>query len=142
MKRIAELANGWVGGGGRGDNDAYRRTSQKVKDYVQTSGKDPESLGSGRLACVYVDQDRKKYRQAFVEFTHAYYGPQYDVDNDCVFGPAEECATKIQGFIDTGAKTIILGPTWVEQSSPTCVWASRIAVLSVGNWLDLISHEA
>jgi len=53
LKRIAELANGWVG-----DNDAYRRTSQKVKDYVQTSGKDPESLGSGRLAFVYVDQDR------------------------------------------------------------------------------------
>ena len=39
-------------------NDAYRRTSQKVKDYVQTSGKDPESLGSGRLAFVYVYQDR------------------------------------------------------------------------------------
>ena len=59
MKRIAELANGWVGGGGgSGDNDAYRRTSQKVKDYVQTSGKDPESLGSGRLAFVYIDQDR------------------------------------------------------------------------------------
>ena len=61
MKRIAELANGWVGGGSggsSGDNDAYRRTSQKVKDYVKTSGNDPESLGSGRLAFVYVDQDR------------------------------------------------------------------------------------
>ena len=58
LKRIAELANGWVGGGSSGDNDAYRRTSQKVKDYVQTSGKDPESLGSGRLAFVYVYQDR------------------------------------------------------------------------------------
>ena len=56
LKRIAEIANGWVGGSG--DNDFYLRRSQKVKDYVQTSGKDPESLGSGRLACVLIDQDR------------------------------------------------------------------------------------
>ena len=113
LKRSAELADGWVGGG-IGDNDAYRQTWQKVKDYAQAAGKDPESLDSGRLAYVYVDQDREKCRQALVEFTHAYYGPQYDVDNNCVFGPAEECAAKIQGFIDAGAKTMILGPTWPD----------------------------
>ena len=113
LKRSAELADGWVGGGS-GDSDAYRQTWQKVKDYAQAAGKDPESLDSGRLAYVYVDQDRDKCRQALVEFTHAYYGPQYDVDNNCVFGPAEECAAKIQGFIDAGAKTMILGPTWPD----------------------------
>ena len=113
LKRSAELADGWVGGGS-GGNDAYRQTWQKVKDYAQAAGKDPESLDSGRLAYVYVDQDREKCRQALVEFTHAYYGPQYDVDNNCVFGSAEECATKIQGFIDAGAKTMILGPTWPD----------------------------
>ena len=116
LKRSAELADGWVGGGS-GDNDAYRQTWQKVKDYAQAAGKESDSLDSGRLAYVYVDQDREKCRQALVEFTHAYYGPQYDVDNNCVFGSAEECAAKIQGFIDAGAKTMILGPTWpdVEQ---------------------------
>ena len=113
LKRSAELADGWVGGGS-GGNDAYRQTWQKVKDYAQAAGKDPESLDSGRLAYVYVDQDREKCRQALVEFTHAYYGPQYDVDNNCVFGSAEECAAMIQGFIDAGAKTMILGPTWPD----------------------------
>jgi alkanesulfonate monooxygenase SsuD/methylene tetrahydromethanopterin reductase-like flavin-dependent oxidoreductase (luciferase family) len=42
---------------------------------------------------------------------HPYCGPQYDVAPNCVFGSPKECAAKIQGFIDAGAKTIILGPT-------------------------------
>ena len=35
----------------------------------------------------------------------------------CAFGPPEVCAARIQGFLDAGAKTVMLGPTWpdVEQ---------------------------
>jgi alkanesulfonate monooxygenase SsuD/methylene tetrahydromethanopterin reductase-like flavin-dependent oxidoreductase (luciferase family) len=35
----------------------------------------------------------------------------------CAFGPPEACAARLQGFIDAGVKTLILGPPWpdVEQ---------------------------
>ena len=44
-----------------------------------------------------------------------YYGPQFDVDANCAFGPPEVCAARLQGFLDAGAKTVMLGqpgPTW------------------------------
>ena len=57
-----------------------------------------------------------------MEYTHAYYGDQYDVDSNCAFGPPEEYAKKIQSFVDAGAKTMILGP-----SSPNVGQITRIA---------------
>ena len=55
-------------------------------------------------------------------FCHPYYGPQYDVENNCVFGPADECAAFVQSYIDAGAKTVLLAPTW-----PDVGQTSRIA---------------
>ena len=43
LKRSAEEADGWVAGGGGGP-DAFRQSWQKVKDYAQAAGKDPDSL--------------------------------------------------------------------------------------------------
>ena len=113
LRRSAELADGWVAGG-RGGPEEFNLAWEQVCTYARAAGKDPETLDSAKLMYITVGDDPEWCKERLREFTHAYYGPGYDVDNDCVFGPPGQCAAKIQGFIDAGAKTVILGPTWPD----------------------------
>jgi probable F420-dependent oxidoreductase len=116
LKRSAEDADGWIGGG-QGTPEAFREAWQKVCGYAEAIGKDPDALEAGKLMYISVGEDRERCRQQLRAFTQAYYGPQFDVDANCAFGPPAVCAAKIQGFLDVGAKTVMLGPSWpdVEQ---------------------------
>ena len=100
----------------------FGQTWQKVRGYAQAAGKNPDAMDSGKLMYIYVDDDRARAKQRLEAFTHAYYGPQYDVEAACAFGTAQECAAYAQAYIDAGAKKIILGPTW-----PDPVQIERIA---------------
>ena len=119
-KRAAE-ADGWVGGGAM-NAEVYGQACQKIREYALAAGKDPEVLDTGKLIYVYVSEDRTHAKQHLESFCHPYYGPQYDVENNCGFGPADECAAFVQSYIDAGAKTVLLSPTW-----PDVGQTSRIA---------------
>ena len=113
LKRSAEDADGWVAGGA-GNAEAFSQAWQKVRSYAQAAGKDTDTLESAKLIYTNVGDNRQQCKEQLEAFTHAYYGPQYDVENNCAFGSPEDCAEKIQGFIDAGAKTMMLGPTWPD----------------------------
>ena len=113
LQRAAQDADGWVAGVS-GSVEAFAQNWQKVRMYAQAAGRNPDSLESGKLMYIIVGPDRERCRERLVEETTGYTGAHYDVDNYCAFGPLEECAAKIQRFIDAGAKTIILGPPWPE----------------------------
>lgn len=113
LKRAAEQSDGWVAGG-VASAEIFQAGWQKIRGYAQAAGKNPDSMESGKLIYTYVGEDREQCKQQLEAFTHAYYGPQYDVENNCAFGPPAECAAKIQGYIDAGAKTMMLGPTWPD----------------------------
>ena len=128
LRRAGQLADGWVAGG-TANAETWGQAWQKVQGYAAEAGKDPESLESGKLIYTYVDSDRSRAKQALESFTHAYYGPQYDVENNCAFGPAEACAEKLQPFIDAGCKTLILGPTWPEAAQIERIWSEVVPLL-------------
>src|SRR5919108_5023416 len=113
LKRSAEEADGWIAGS-RGTPETFRQAWQKVRAYARAAGKDPATLESGKLLYIDVGEDRVQCRENLRAFTHAYYGPQYDVEAKCVFGSSKECAAKIQDFIDAGVKTVILAPTRLD----------------------------
>ena len=128
LKRSAEEADGWVAGGA-GDQETFRQNWQKVKDFAEAAGKDPGSLDSGKLMYIFVGDDREQCAAKLKEFTQPYYGPQYDVDNNCAFGTPADCAETIQGFIDAGAKTMILGPTWPDVAQITRIAEEVVPLL-------------
>jgi probable F420-dependent oxidoreductase len=113
LQRSAEEADGWIAGS-RGTPETFHQSWQKVQAYARAAGKDPASLESGKLLYIDVGEDRIQCRDNLRAFTHAYYGPQYDVDTTSVFGSPKECAAKIQEFIDAGARNVILAPTGLE----------------------------
>ena len=112
LKRSAE-ADGWVAGG-QGSPDAYAESWQKVRAYAVAAGRDPDALESGRLMYTCVGDDSERCRLQIRAYTDAYYGPQFDVESNCAYGPPDECAARIQAYIDAGAKTMLLGPTWPD----------------------------
>ena len=129
LRRAGELADGWIAGGAA-NPEAFAAAWDKVKRSAAACGKDPDGLDSGKLIYIYVDPDRSKAKRALEEFTHAYYGPQYDVENNCAFGPADDCAAKLQSFIDAGAKTMIVGPTWPDPDQIERIWNEVTPLLS------------
>jgi probable F420-dependent oxidoreductase len=118
LKRSAEEADGWIAGS-RGTPETFHQAWQKVQAYACAIGKDPATLESGKLLYIDVGENRIQCRENLRAFTHAYYGPQYDVDTTGVFGPPKECAAKIQDFIDAGAKNIVLAPIGLDVSQLT-----------------------
>jgi alkanesulfonate monooxygenase len=113
LKRSAEEADGWVAGGTL-NPEGFHQAWQKVRAYALAAGKNPDALDSGKLMYINVGEDREECMEKLRSFTYAYYGDRYDVAQNCVFGPPEECAARVQRFIDAGAKTIILGPPWPD----------------------------
>ena len=116
LKRSAEDADGWVAGS-VGSPAAFSEAWQTVRSYAAEAGKDPDIMESGKLIYIAAGPNREQCKEQLRVSLQAYYGPQYDVEANCAFGPPEECAARIQPFIDAGAKTISLGPcdTDVEQ---------------------------
>jgi len=121
FQRAGELADGWVAGGG-GNAEVFGEAWGKVQGYARAAGKDPAALDSAKLMYCYVDDDRQGAKSELESFTHAYYGPQYDVENNCAYGSGDQCAAHIQRYIDAGAKTIILGPTWPDTRQIDRIW--------------------
>ena len=109
LKRSAEEADGWVAGGEGGPED-FAIAWQKVLGYARQAGKDPDLLRSAKLMYISVGPDRAECKRQLEQFTHAYYGPQYDVERNCVFGPPDDCAAKILSFANVGVQTVMLGP--------------------------------
>ena len=113
LKRAGERTDGWVAGGAASP-EVFADAWGKVREFAAGVGRDPDSLRSAKLIYTYVDTDRERAKRALEEFTHAYYGPQYDVENACAFGRPEDCAAKLQAYIDAGAQTVMVGPTWPD----------------------------
>jgi probable F420-dependent oxidoreductase len=113
LKRSVEEADGWIAGS-QGTPETFHEGWQKVREYARAAGKDPEALEVGKLLYISVGDDRARCQEQLKAFLHTYYGPQYDVETNCIFGSPKDCAAQIQGFIDAGVKTLMLGPTRLD----------------------------
>ena len=116
LRRSAQEADGWVAGS-TGDAESFAQAWQTVQSRAEAVGKSPDSLEAGKLIYIAAGPDEERCKAELRASLHPYYGPGYDVEENCAFGSPEQCAAKIRPFIDAGAKTVMLGPcdTDVEQ---------------------------
>ena len=113
LRRAAALADGWMAGTS-GTIEQLRQRIESVLQLAGEAGKGPESFDISKLLYMAIDDSTEKARERLAASMHAYYGPQYDVDNNCAFGPPEACARGIQVYLDAGVKTLMLGLTWPD----------------------------
>jgi alkanesulfonate monooxygenase SsuD/methylene tetrahydromethanopterin reductase-like flavin-dependent oxidoreductase (luciferase family) len=108
LRRAGELADGWIMGP-FGTLQEFRRAWGVVQNSARAAGKDPDALVAGRLLYVAVDEDRDQARKMLRGFLHGYYGPTFDVDQHCIFGPPREVAARLREQVDAGISHLMLG---------------------------------
>lgn len=113
LRRAAATADGWMAGTS-GTIEQLRQRIESVLQSVVEAGKDPARFDISKLIYMAIDNNSEKARERLSASLHAYYGPQYDVDRNCAFGPPEACAKRIQPLLDAGVKTPIFGLTWPD----------------------------
>jgi alkanesulfonate monooxygenase SsuD/methylene tetrahydromethanopterin reductase-like flavin-dependent oxidoreductase (luciferase family) len=108
LRRAGELADGWIMGP-FGTIQDFRHAWHIVQDSARAVGKDPDALVAGRLLYVAVDEDREQAREILRRFLHGYYGPTFDVDQHCIFGPPGEVVARLREQVEAGITHLMLG---------------------------------
>ena len=117
LKRIARIADGFVGSGGVGPA-GFAAMWERVRQMVAAAGRAADRFPNACLAYFNVGGDREQAKaQAMVSLVR-YYGPQFtswfDPERALVFGPPEECARRAQAYFDAGVQHLILVPTTLD----------------------------
>ncbi len=107
IRRAGELGDGWIMAP-FGSLDDFAKGRRLARQGAEAAGKDPDSLIFGRLLYVAVDEDRDRARAAIATFLHGYYGPDYDVDQHAIFGPAAEVRDRLRAQVDAGISHLML----------------------------------
>lgn len=108
LRRAAELTDGWIGGPFSPAED-YRASLATVHEYAKGFGRDPADLEAGKLIYVSVDDDKERALATLNPFIADYYGPRIDIAEQGVYGPPDEVAAQLRGFVDAGVTTFMLG---------------------------------
>lgn len=109
FRRVARLADGWMTAIGSPE-DFARRWSQ-IADYVDEEGRQISDLHSAIHHMVNINDRREDAYQEAKSFLDRYYDTDTSPErmNAWVsYGPPDEVAEKLQGYVDAGVNTIIL----------------------------------
>ena len=107
LRRAAELTDGWIGGPFSPAED-YRTSLATVHEYAKGFGRDPAALEAGKLIYVSVDDDKDRALATLKPFIADYYGPRIDIAVHGVYGPPDEVAAQLRGFVEAGVTTFML----------------------------------
>lgn len=125
VRRAGELGDGWIMAPS-GSLEDFRRGRDTARQGAAAAGKDPDDLTFGRLLYVAVDDDRARAREAIAGFLHGYYGPDYDVDNNAIFGPADEVSSRLRQQVDAGISHLMLAVPSLDHGHLRCL-AEQVA---------------
>jgi alkanesulfonate monooxygenase SsuD/methylene tetrahydromethanopterin reductase-like flavin-dependent oxidoreductase (luciferase family) len=128
VRRAGELGDGWIMAPFGSLND-FARGRDRAREGAAAAGKNPDDLIYGRLLYVAVDNDREKACQAIGKFLHGYYGPDYDVDNIAIFGPAEEVGARLRAQVEAGISHLMLAVPSLDSDHLRCLAEDVMPVL-------------
>ena len=109
LRRIAEMADGWVVGGGA-KLETFVSGRRRIQEFAAERGRDLSSFEWAKLIYIAVAPDRQQAKAMLEPYIHAYYSPQYDIEGSCALGTPDECVERLRPFAEAGLGTFILGP--------------------------------
>lgn len=117
MKRMARLADGWVGSGGT-TPESYVDGVGQVLSYLKDLGRDPAGFEFAKLHQVSLDRDPAAARANAERHWHAYYGPRFDIDKQVIHGTPAMVGERLKSFMaaDSSEVTLALEPSTLEPS--------------------------
>lgn len=126
LERAATLYDGWLPF--LPDPDEYRRAWNRIRQLAEGAGRAAGAIEPGLYATVHLDADRTRAEARLEEYVKGYYGRSLEfmsaIQAYCP-GSAEHCARWLAGFVDAGARHLVL----------------RIGALDPGRQLDVIAED-
>ncbi len=117
LRRVGRIGDGFIGTGGAGP-EGFRAAWQRVQQSLAEAGRSVDTFPNACLAYFNVGDDRERAKQEAMATLVRYYGPQFtswfDPERALVFGPPNECARRIQAYLDAGVRQLILVPTTLD----------------------------
>lgn len=109
QRRLAGIADGWVGPGGA-PADNFVAGVKRVREFAQEQGRDPNSLGFGKLINVSIDPSRERALELARAHWNTYYGPNFNVERSAICGEPDEVGAALREFgeAETPEVTLIL----------------------------------
>ncbi|MEW9532096.1 LLM class flavin-dependent oxidoreductase [Microbispora sp. NPDC049125] len=126
LARVAELYDGWMPF--LPDSATYARAWLRIRELAGQWGRPDDAITPALYATINVNPDRDKARQELDEYVQGYYGRPLELMSTIQaygYGSAEECADWLGGYIEAGARHIVV----------------RIGSLDPGPQLDEIAGE-
>ena len=112
QRRLAGIADGWVGPGGA-PADNFVAGVKRVREFAGEHGRDPDSLGFGKLINVSIDPSRERAFDLARAHWNTYYGPNFNVERSAICGEPDAVGAALREFgeAETPEVTLILEPS-------------------------------
>ena len=112
QRRLAGIADGWVGPGGA-PADNFVAGVKRVREFAEEQGRDPDSLGFGKLINVSIDPSRERAFDLARAHWNTYYGPNFNVERSAICGEPDAVGAALREFgeAETPEVTLILEPS-------------------------------
>ena len=112
QRRLAGIADGWVGPGGA-PADNFVAGVKRVREFAGEQGRDPDSLGFGKLINVSIDPSRERAFDLARAHWNTYYGPNFNVERSAICGEPDAVGAALREFgeAETPEVTLILEPS-------------------------------
>ena len=115
QRRAGAIADGWVGPGGA-PADNFVAGVQRVREAAAEQGRDPDTLGFGKLINVSINPSRERALDLARAHWNTYYGPNFNVERSAICGVPDEVGAALRQFgeADTPEVTLILEQSTLE----------------------------
>ncbi|MGQ0570882.1 MAG: LLM class flavin-dependent oxidoreductase [Armatimonadota bacterium] len=114
LARAGTLADGWMTA--LVHPQEFGERWRLIREYAGAAGRDPDSLESSQHLMVNVNASKEAALAESKRFLDAYYTADFtpaELTRWGIFGPAEECVSRLQAFLDAGCQIpIVRFTTW------------------------------
>lgn len=108
LRRVAQLADGYVGSSGAG-LPGFQKRVKLVRQYAEEAGRDPRDIKVVGVVYGCVDPSRQRAYDLAEKYALSYYGPGIrDLDNNYFLGDASEGERFVEQFVEAGADVVCL----------------------------------
>jgi probable F420-dependent oxidoreductase len=114
FRRIARLAEGWVGGSG--SVDSFIKGVEMIRGFAVEEGREPDALGFAKLQNISIDRSSARAREMAESHWKTYYGPNFNIEASTIFGTPEECRERLEVFKQAASPrvTLVLEPSSLD----------------------------
>jgi len=128
LRRVSRIGDGWMTTAWLnypGVVEEFSELRARIFEYANQDGKELKNFPCAIYYFINVNNNREAAFEESKHYLESYYSQKFsrlEVENWVAFGSAEECASKLNAFIEAGATDILLSlPSWSPISQLNCV---------------------